>query len=91
MMDSKHSEHSVASSADHSSVAACSCLDFTAKVTAGLQSTYRFDERLTNFSLTHSDVPSLSEGGVRLSPQFVACSLDAFILIAAESMSTDSS
>ena len=59
--------------------------------TAGLQSTYRLDERRSNFSLTHSVGPSLSEGGVRLSPQFVACSLDAFILIAAESMSPDSS
>ena len=90
-MNLKHHEHSIASSADRSSVAAFSCSDFTANFTASLQSTYRFDERLPNFSLTHSDVPSLSEGGVRLSPQFVAWSPDDFVLITAESILADSS
>ena len=54
--------------------------------TADLHTTYRPDERLSSFSLTHSVGPSLSEGGVRLSPQIVARSPDAFIIIAAESM-----
>ena len=58
--------------------------------TADLHTTYRLDERLSSFSLTHSDGPSLSEGGVRLSPQFGARSPDAFVLIAAESMLADS-
>ena len=72
-MNLKHLEQLIASSADRSSVAACSCSDFTANFfTADLYTTYRPDERLSSFSLTHADGPSLSEGGVRLSPQIVA-------------------